>query len=136
MRTLFCLIIVACLQAAASAQSSWDVSIVSATGRMQAFQGRTYRVKATQEGPFAGRVRIGSTFDYRGTLQLHVDMAHSLVRNNSAASITLSHAHPRNQRYEPISKAVLGTAGPGQSFSGTVLASDGAAVAIAVTANP
>lgn len=125
---------VICLPAVASAQSSWDVSIGPATGAMQTFQGQTIRVKATQQGPFAGKVRVGLENGYIGFVRLRVEVQHSLLFNNSGAALTLDQL--TRQRDLTISKAVLGTAGPGQSFSGTVATSDGGSVAITVVANP
>lgn len=138
MRAL-CLLVVAVASAlipqVAAAQSSWDVTIVSATGAMQMIQGRTYRAKEARS-PFSDKLRLGSELESIGTFRIHARVCYSTVNQDSAAVIVVERDHAARQRFEPISSAVLRTPGPGQSFSGTVQTSDGGSVTISVVANP
>lgn len=132
-----CLSLAMCLPAAVAAAQSWDVTVVSATGETQLLQGRTYRIPVHLPSPLFGRVISGGgVVDCIAlTNMIRIGVQHSLVYGNSVATITIERPDAF-QRYSPVCEALLKTAGPGQSFSGTVTASDGGTVAITVVANP
>lgn len=148
MRTiyLFVLAAFACWPGAAMAQSSYDVTITSATGTMQMLQGRTYRFKAFRSYAH----RFGCAMDGGGSLRINVAVNQrapaapppsvpDAVFNvpESFAIITIERDHPLRQRYEPISIASLKSATwAGQSFSGTVATTDGGSATVSVVANP
>lgn len=119
------------LPGVASAQSSWDVSIVSATGAMQIVQGATYNLPAKPH-PFNPATLFG--VDVSGGIVFGRNHRITVAVHNSR-SCTVILERDNGIRYEPIATAALKNPAGGTSFSGAVLASDGGAVTIAVSGN-
>jgi hypothetical protein len=110
---------------------SWDVTVTSATGKMQRLQGSTFSVRAFTLNPGSTNVRGIAYVSSPGTM-VNIDML-LLPGVSSTANIYL---HDSPGGFHLVSQANVQNVGAASSFSASSKTSDGGTVSISVTFRP